>query len=513
MIEGGANKFRSPEEEKAAQAFETGEKESSVEEEKREPFDAVIVLGMRLDEGSPVFNLNEDAQLRTRAAADMLRKGLARRIIFTGGRTNPNVDGSEASKMKEYLQDLLRDSDISPESIEENVILEDQATNTIENIANVCNIVDQNKEQFQSLAVLTNDYHQARAVQLNEKFGLKTEGVGSETVLARNPDNQQILNDFLSSPDYAKKSAGERRWSEGLKHGEEGGIPRYWFPQAMAVDNSDRLFQIMASLYGPAFAQKVGKEALLKHRGVLRETKRVMPPSYWGIKEGETNKFQIFLARHGESQHNVAETPYFAGGSKEEAIDVGLNEKGIESAKKVAEKLKNEGIEVIVHSDLKRSVETASVIAQELGYPVARLELDGLREVHVGELTGKTRDQVGKEGTPVAKRALDLFVSGDIRNINFPGGDSYQSACERTRKALEQVYQKYGDKAKIAIIGHGNENKVILSLMFPGDFERVNQLNLSHEAVVEVDAEIDNNGQAKFNNPRLYGETQEGGLI
>lgn len=226
--------------------------------------------------------------------------------------------------------------------------------------------------------------------------------------------------------------------------------------------------------------------------------------------ESEPKTTKMFLIRHGESTHNVAEVPYFAGGSLEQ--DAPLTNKGIESAKKSAEKLKQEGVEVLICSDLQRSRQTAEIIAQELGSEVEIVEFEGLREVHVGELTGKTREQVRTEGSEVAQKALEMFIGGDIRKIDFPGGDSYESACRRVKESLDQIIKEHGDKTKIAIVGHGIINKVILSLMFPDQIDFVNQLDLSHEQIVGLNMTIGKNGSQDFRNIELYGKEESEGL-
>jgi len=106
MIEGESGQFRSPEEEEAARAFERHEAESSVEQEKPKPFDAVIVLGSGIEDPfwkwynekhqeAPIAEADQDenkawmlgidARMRTIAAAEMYRQGLTNQIIFTGG--------------------------------------------------------------------------------------------------------------------------------------------------------------------------------------------------------------------------------------------------------------------------------------------------------------------------------------------------------------------------------------------------------------------------------------------
>ena len=228
-------------------------------------------------------------------------------------------------------------------------------------------------------------------------------------------------------------------------------------------------------------------------------------------QESKPSGTKIFLARHGESEHNIAVPGYFAGGSKE--YDTPLTPKGEESAKKVAEKLREEGIDLLVHSDLKRSRETAEVINRELGGKIELVEIGGLKEVQVGELTGKTREQVVNEGSEAARKALEVFASGDVQQINFPGGDTFETASQRVRESLDKIIKEHGDKTKIAVIGHGNINKVMLSLMFPDEADFIRQLNLAHENVVELDMETDKEGNVEFKNVKLHGEAKDEGLI
>ncbi len=534
MIEGEPGQSKSPEEEAAARAFENREQELSVEAERKKPFDAVIVLGSGIEDpfwkwynerhpDTPIpereqenkGSLGIDARMRAVAAAEMYRQGLTSQIIFTGGRTAEarGIHESEAQLMKDYATSILKRAGIAEDEIEQAIVLEDKATNTIENIANVCNIIDQNPDQYHNLAVLTNQYHLDRAQEILGKFHLEAQGVNAEDLLkSRSSKYDRVVKRFFDSPDYQGKLVGEMRWTKGLKE-----MPAYWHPQAWAVDNPDRMNYLLSSFGLEQIAEKVGQKELTEFLKTVdripsvRFLQKIPKEQLVEGKEIQSRHVKIFIARHGESTHNVAEVPYFAGGSLEQ--DAPLTEQGIESARKVAEKLKAEGVDILVCSDLKRSRQTAEVIAQELGYPVEIVELAGLREVHVGELTGKTREQVTTEGSEAAKRALELFISGDIRKIDFPGGDSYESACQRVKESLDRIIKEHGDKAKIAIVGHGNINHIILSLMFPDQIDFTNQLDLSHELVVGVDMTIDDKGSQDFKNLRLYGEGESRGLI
>ncbi len=71
------------------------------------------------------------------------------------------------------------------------------------------------------------------------------------------------------------------------------------------------------------------------------------------------SNFKIILVRHGES---IANAKGISQGNRNKWMDTSLTKKGKEQAKKLAERLKEEKIEVIYSSDLKRAKETAEEI-------------------------------------------------------------------------------------------------------------------------------------------------------
>jgi uncharacterized phosphatase len=70
----------------------------------------------------------------------------------------------------------------------------------------------------------------------------------------------------------------------------------------------------------------------------------------------------IYFVRHGESESNVVDV--IAG----QTHDVHLTKNGRKQAKKVGSDLKDKNIQLIVSSPLTRAVETATIIAGEIGY-------------------------------------------------------------------------------------------------------------------------------------------------
>lgn len=67
---------------------------------------------------------------------------------------------------------------------------------------------------------------------------------------------------------------------------------------------------------------------------------------------------KLFIVRHGESKANAK------GIHQGQKIDTSLSKKGLEQAKKIAERLKDENFEIIYSSDLKRAYETAKEISK-----------------------------------------------------------------------------------------------------------------------------------------------------
>ena len=66
---------------------------------------------------------------------------------------------------------------------------------------------------------------------------------------------------------------------------------------------------------------------------------------------------EILLTRHGQTEWNLLK-------KVQGKADIELNEKGIEQARKTRDYLKNEKIDLILCSPLKRAIQTAGIINQ-----------------------------------------------------------------------------------------------------------------------------------------------------
>ena len=94
----------------------------------------------------------------------------------------------------------------------------------------------------------------------------------------------------------------------------------------------------------------------------------------------------LYFVRHGESVLNVQRL--FAG-----QLDTPLTERGREQAHATGEELRGLGINVIVASPLVRALETAQIIAGDIGYLADRIIVnDVFKERFLGNLQGKSWD-------------------------------------------------------------------------------------------------------------------------
>src|SRR5262245_27471724 len=118
---------------------------------------------------------------------------------------------------------------------------------------------------------------------------------------------------------------------------------------------------------------------------------------------------KLYLVRHGDTEGNSRER--YVG-----STDSPLNAAGREQARRLAARLRGEGIGRVWSSELSRARETAETIAAAMGVSV-RVE-PGLNEIDFGEWEGLSIQEI-------EARDPERFVawrSGD-ESFRFPGGD------------------------------------------------------------------------------------------
>ena len=171
----------------------------------------------------------------------------------------------------------------------------------------------------------------------------------------------------------------------------------------------------------------------------------------------------FFLIRHGHARHMV-ENVLISEESKEA---YGLTEKGKKEILKTIRLLKREGIDTIFYSPLKRTEETALLVAHHLGIKKERVISDErLREVGFGVFE--------KKGPEVYH---SFFSSPEEEFDKAPsGGETLQEIKKRALSFLQEVDGKYS-KNKILVVSHDS----ILWMLFSGASGLTREQSLSYK--------------------------------
>ena len=147
----------------------------------------------------------------------------------------------------------------------------------------------------------------------------------------------------------------------------------------------------------------------------------------------------VFFVRHGESESNAAG---FLAGS---GCDEPLTATGREQAKKAGQDLADKSIELIVSSPMLRTIETAEIIATEIGYDPTKIVQNPLFiERRYGNYEGIDWRVYQKD-----------FDNGSVDDSVETPEDMYS----RLNEALEWVGKQKAER--ILVVSHGGASRAV----------------------------------------------------
>lgn len=146
----------------------------------------------------------------------------------------------------------------------------------------------------------------------------------------------------------------------------------------------------------------------------------------------------FFLVRHGETDWNLV-------GRIQGATDIPLNDTGRAQAEATGVKMQGRKWDVIVSSPLSRALETASIIARQIGMPEPTPVAD-IVERNYGEAEGMT----GPE--------LEAFYPNDTP---VPGRESRPDVQARVLAAIHRLAKEYPGK-NVIVVAHGGVIRSVL---------------------------------------------------
>lgn len=185
---------------------------------------------------------------------------------------------------------------------------------------------------------------------------------------------------------------------------------------------------------------------------------------------------KILLVRHGETDWNVEERI-------QGWIDVGLNHKGENQAKKTAEKLRNRGPFDLVGSPLRRAKETAEILRSKL-YINNCWFLDEFKELNQGHWNGlKGEWLLEREDSHFLKWIKKPTV------IEPPGGESLYDVRNRVSKGLESIRSQA--QKNVLLVAHKVVNSLVASLL--GEWPMEDVMNSLPENASVFELEVNRN--------------------
>lgn len=152
---------------------------------------------------------------------------------------------------------------------------------------------------------------------------------------------------------------------------------------------------------------------------------------------------KIFIFRHGQTADNLEHE--FSGWHQ-----VGLNQTGIEEAKGIGEKLKNEKVTKTYQSDLIRSHETLQFVLDGFHQGFEIITDPRIKERDYGNLTMLNKDEIEK------KDPVHFKLWHRSYDVPPPGGESIKDVEKRVLDFLKDNVPTWKKDDVIFISAHGN---------------------------------------------------------
>lgn len=180
----------------------------------------------------------------------------------------------------------------------------------------------------------------------------------------------------------------------------------------------------------------------------------------------------IVLVRHGVTPHTTGRR--FSGGLGGD--NPALSEEGRAQIAEAAEWLTElrDHISVVVSSPVRRTRESAEIIAEKLGLPVE--EEPGFAEMEFGDWDGMTFTEVGEKD----KAGLEAWFADMAASP--PGGESFLAVQARVLDALARLLKKHAGKT-VVLVSHVTPIKTLVAHAVDAPLESLFRMELSPAAV------------------------------
>jgi broad specificity phosphatase PhoE len=168
----------------------------------------------------------------------------------------------------------------------------------------------------------------------------------------------------------------------------------------------------------------------------------------------EQNTTRIYMVRHGATQLSAEDR--FAG-----AVDVELSDEGRFQAERLAERLADDSITAVYCSPLRRTKQTATILASPQNIPV--FHQDGLREIHHGHWEGMRRADV-EEQFP------DEYAAWEEDPFTFAphGGEAGVNVIARALPVIRAIVLEHRGQ-NVLVVSHKATLRLLISSLLGFD--------------------------------------------
>ena len=227
------------------------------------------------------------------------------------------------------------------------------------------------------------------------------------------------------------------------------------------------------------------------------ESQAASGPATWGWRPpGPATT--LLLVRHGVTPHTAAKK--FSGGLK--SSNPGLSDEGRAQIRATAEWLSPiaEGVAAVVASPVRRTLESAEIIAETLGKPV---DVEpGFAEMEFGSWDGLTYAEVAERD----QASLDAWL-GSLETPP-PGGESFREVEARVLAGLKRIREAHPGKT-VVVVSHVTPIKTLVATALQAPLESVFRMELSPASVTVLSFLPDEDGKARAS-MRLYNSRPPG---
>jgi ribonuclease H / adenosylcobalamin/alpha-ribazole phosphatase len=201
----------------------------------------------------------------------------------------------------------------------------------------------------------------------------------------------------------------------------------------------------------------------------------------------------LVLVRHGATVHTAAKR--FSGGLA--SSNPGLSDEGRAQVREVADWLAPLGaaIDAVVASPVRRTVESAQILAERLGVPL--VEEPGFAEMEFGSWDGLTFAEVHAQRPDEIEAwlgSLDVAPGG--------GGETFRDVETRVLAGLARVLERYAGRT-VAVVSHVTPIKTLVAHAVDAPLTSLFRMELS-TASVSVVSFVDNEDEGVRGSLRLY---------